>query len=258
MISFLKLGQFGRFANQLFEISATIGTALKYNTDYTFNHWKYNKYMENPIPVGGNKDFLYYNEPCFHYKEIKFTDYKKNWDLKGYFQSEKYFENYRDVIRKQFDLRKSYKDYIKNKYSFLKYDNTCSIHIRRGDFLELKQYHNILPLEYYNRAIEKLYSIAKVDINFIVCSDDIEWCKKFLPRLNVKLTFIENEEDIIDLNILSMCRDNIMSASSFSWWGAWLNNNPDKRVIAPVDWFGPLYKDKHDTKDLIPESWIRI
>lgn len=258
MISFNHLGKYGQLCNQLFQISCVLSTALKYKTDYTFNAWKYNKYLENPIPTGRNKNFLYYNEPCFHYKEIKFTDHKKNWDLKGYFQSEKYFENHKDVIRKQFTLKKEYRDYIIKKYPFLNYDNTCSIHIRRGDFLELEAYHNVLPLEYYNRAIEQLYSIGKVDINFIVCSDDIEWCKKFLPRLNVKLTFIEGEENIIDLHILSMCRDNIMSASSFSWWGAWLNDNPDKRVIAPKNWFGPLYKDKHNTKDLIPENWVRI
>lgn len=254
----MNLGRYGQMCNQMFEIGTTIGTAIKYNTEYTFNAWRYNKYYENPIPTGKNKAFRNYNEPCFHYKEIKFPDTNANWDIKGYFQTEKYFEHCKPLIRKQFTLKKEYTDYIFEKYPFLKDDNTCSIHIRRGDFIKFKDYHNTMPLEYYNRAIQKLYEDNKGYINFVVCSDDIEWCKEYLPRLNVKLTYIEGEENIIDLHILSLCKDNIMSASSFSWWGAWLNDYPLKRVIAPLDWFGPLYVDKHDTKDLIPENWDRI
>jgi len=258
MISFMQLGKFGQMSNQFFEISCVIGTSLKYNTDYTFNEWEYNKYLETPIPTGRNKNFLSYNEPCFHYKEIKFTTMEKNWDLKGYYQSEKYFEHCKPKIREQFRLKKKYIDYIMDKYPFLNDENTCSIHIRRGDFLQFKEYHNTQPLEYYNQAINRLYPDNKSDINFIVCSDDIGWCKENLPRLNINLTFIEGEENIIDLNILSMCKDNIMSASSFSWWGSWLNDNPNKRVVAPKNWFGPLYVNKHNICDLIPENWIVI
>jgi hypothetical protein len=254
----MYLGKFGRMGNQMFEISTAIGTAVKYNTEYTFNAWKYNKYYENPIPTGRNKSFRNYTEPCFHYKEIKFTDLNANWDLRGYYQTEKYFEHCKDLIKKHFTLKQEYVDYIFEKYPFLKDDNTCSIHVRRGDFLKFHEYHNTMPLEYFNRAIQKLYGESKGDINFIVCSDDIDWCKENLPKLNINLTFIEGEENVIDMHILSYCKDNIMSASSFSWWGAWLNDNPNKKVIAPKDWFGPLYKDKHDTKDLIPENWDRI
>lgn len=252
----MNLGRYGQMCNQMFEIGATIGTAIKYKTDYTFNAWRYNKYYETPIPTGRNKAFLNYNEPCFHYKEIKFTDSNKNWDLKGYYQTEKYFEHCKPLIRKHFTLKKEYVDYIKEKYPVLEGD-TCSIHIRRGDFLKFQDYHNTQPLEYYNQAIQKIYD-DKSNVNFIVCSDDIEWCKENLSRLNINLTFIEGEENVIDLHILSMCDNNIMSASSFSWWGSWLNDNPNKKVVAPINWFGPLYVNKHNTCDLIPKNWILI
>ena len=72
-----------------------------------------------------------------------------------------------------------------------------------------------------------------------------------------KFKFIENELDYIDLWIMNLCEHNIIANSSFSWWGAWLNQNPDKRVVAPKKWFGPAYNGVHDTKDLYPQSWIK-
>lgn len=253
----MNLGRYGRMANQMFEIATTIGTAIKYDTDYIFNEWEYNKYYENPIPTGDNISYRTYNEPCFHYKEIELLD-NNNWDLVGYYQSEEYFKHCRDTIRHHFTLKKEYKDYILDKYPFLNGENTCSIHIRRGDFIQFKDYHVTQSLEYYNRSISELYGDSKKDIKFIVCSDDIGWCKRNLPILNLDFIFIENEINIIDLHILSLCKDNIMSASSFSWWGSWLNDHPQKRIISPINWFGPKYIDLHDTKDVIPDDWIRL
>jgi len=257
----MYLGKYGQMGNQMFEISTTIGTAIKYNTNYTFNAWRYNKYYENPIPTGRNTSFRNYTEPCFHYMEIKLPDTDNiNWDLRGYYQTEKYFEHCKPLIKKHFTLKKEYKDYIMDKYPFLNGSfNTCSIHVRRGDFIHFKDYHNTQPLDYYNRAINEIYGDDnRSDVKFIVCSDDIEWCKENLPKLGISPIYIEGEENVIDLHILSFCENNIMSASSFSWWGAWLNDNPNKKVIAPINWFGPLYVNKHDTCDLIPHGWKRI
>ena len=91
----------------------------------------------------------------------------------------------------------------------------------------------------------------------LVFSDDIEWCKENLSKLNVNIHFIEGNENIIDLFTMSMCDNNICSASSFSWWGAYLNKKRN-RVIFPKVWFGPKYRDLHDTKDLLLPEWETI
>jgi len=258
----MYLGRFGRLGNQLFEISTTIGLAKKDNLEYYFNSWKPNKYFKNKIPTYKFFDYNFriYNEPCFHYKEINLLNKKENWDLRGYYQSYKYFDDYKDDIINQFELEDDYTFYIENEYPFLiDGTHTCSINVRRGDFLDFKDYHHIVPISYYKEAIEHLYGGNTEGIKFIVVSDDIKWCKENLPKgLGLELTFIENEVDVTQLKILSYCNDNIMAASSFSWWGSYLNRNENHRVIGPKKWFGPLYENIHDTKDLMPDKWVRL
>ena len=90
--------------------------------------------------------------------------------------------------------------------------------------------------------------------NFIIFSDDIKWCKNNF--IGDKFTFIEGEKDYIDLWLMSLCNHNIIANSSFSWWGAWLNQNPNKKVIAPINWFGP--EKKLNPKDIYCKNWIKI
>ena len=89
---------------------------------------------------------------------------------------------------------------------------------------------------------------------FVIFSDDIEWCKK---NLNISDSlYIENEKDYIEMYLMSLCRNNIISNSSFSWWGAWLNNYQSKIVIGPSKWFGNSIN--HNTGDILPENWIKL
>ena len=92
------------------------------------------------------------------------------------------------------------------------------------------------------------------DITYLIFSNDIEWCKKNF--IGNQFIFIEGEKDYIDLWLMSLCKNNIIANSSFSWWGAWLNTNSDKKVITPKNWFGPAIN--HSTQDLIPEKWFMI
>ena len=107
--------------------------------------------------------------------------------------------------------------------------------------------HPFCGLTYYKNAVECIGENEK----FIVVSDDIKWCKEHLKFKNI--IFVENSSPVIDLFIQSLCQNNIISNSSFSWWGAFLNNNPGKKVIAPANWFG--FKKKYNTSDLIPRNW---
>jgi hypothetical protein len=89
---------------------------------------------------------------------------------------------------------------------------------------------------------------------FIVFSDDEKWIKENIKGKNI--IYIQRNHDYIDLYLMSQCNHNIIANSTFSWWGAWLNNNQNKKVVAPTKWFG--VNKKLDTKDLIPETWIKI
>ena len=155
---------------------------------------------------------------------------------------------------------------------------SISLHIRRGDFVQdskTHQFHGACSLDYYNRCIEYV-SEKTNNPHFFVFSDDPHWAKENL-RQDISTTIVENNSGFKayeDLQLMSQCKHNIIANSSFSWWGAWLNANPDKIVCAPKQWFRnklmdtkyfipegfiPWYKDTFvDTKDLVPEDWMKI
>ena len=107
-----------------------------------------------------------------------------------------------------------------------------------------------MDLSYFDKATSEIVK-KHSDIRFVVFSDDINWCKEAFKNKN--FTFIEDEKDYIDLHMMSLCKHNIIVNSTFSWWGAWLNTNPNKIVIAPKVWFGS--SSHEDSKDVIPNDW---
>lgn len=239
MITFTQLEKMGRLGNQLFQISATMSLALKNNDSYGFYNWSYKNLF--------NLDFCFFEtiEPKMTYKENGFhytpIPYKQDMDLVGYFQSEKYFREHKNLIIETLTPR----------YESDPEDGLCGIHVRRGDYLNLKDYHYNLNLDYYHRAMSEVN--AK---KYIIFSDDIKWCKSnFIGK---QFIFSEGKKEHEDLAIMAKkCEHMIIANSSFSWWGAYLNKNQNKIVIAPKTWFGPELKG-HDTKDLLPENWIKI
>jgi hypothetical protein len=192
---------------------------------------------------------LFFEKPVFKitdnhlYQDIDIETLSGNLLLDGYFQSEEYFKSYRGNILKLLDLRTVLPNI---DYDF---SDSCSLHVRRTDYLNLPKYHLNLNLKYYEEALEKLQPSGKL----YVFSDDISWCKNVFkfPRMH----FIENDSAIEDLYLMSLCSNNIIANSSFSWWGAWLNKNQNKIVVSPSTWFGP---DGPPYINLIPESWTQI
>lgn len=241
MVTFSNLGNFGRLGNQLFQIAATIGTANKLGLEAKFPKWEYSDFFESHINQNLNTSEIknIHREPGFHYSPIPNWN---NMDLIGYFQSEKYFSHCKEIIRSHFSIKNS-------KYTQKK--ETCSVHVRRTDYLRFSEYHPFPGLQYYESAIRIMKERGIKD--FIVFSDDIEWCKQNLPGLN----YSEGNSNIEDLDLMSKCGHNIIANSSFSWWGAWLNKNPNKIVIAPSNWFGPA-KRGVITDDLYCPVWIKI
>jgi hypothetical protein len=171
--------------------------------------------------------------------------------IDGFFQSEKYFAHHRKLVIDFFDFSFINKKYIDENYTYITDKKCTSIHIRRGDYLKFPNHHPTQTIDYYYDSIEILKNNTDL---FVIFSDDIQWCKENLKLENI--LYIEDEKDYIELYLMSLCDNNIISNSSFSWWGAWLNENPRKKVIGPLKWFGDAIQ--HKTGDILPENWIKI
>jgi len=189
--------------------------------------------------------FTYSENPNMQFQEIQ---YRENLFIRGYFQSENYFKHNRQAILELFSPQEEIEKFINNKYqNIIDNEQHVSVHIRRGDYLKLSDFHNVLGETYYQNAMEK-YNGAK----FVFFSDDIDWCKQTFANKNS--IFIEKQPDVMDMFLMSKITHNIIANSSFSWWGAWLNQSEKQTVVCPGNWFGP--KNSHlITKDLTPTSW---
>ncbi len=187
-----------------------------------------------------------YCEPSFEYTPI---EYRERLLLSGYFQSEKYFAP--TLVRELFKIDPGTEKKLKNEYKHLSLEETVSINVRRGDYLKQQRTHPVCRMEYFKAAINLLGEKR----NYLITSDDLEWCKTHFTGKN--FFFARQTDPVSDLYLQTMCCDNIISNSTFSWWGAWLTTHPGKTVIAPAEWFGPRSFNT-STRDLLPEEWIVI
>lgn len=239
----------GRLGNQLFQMANTIAYAKRHSLPYWIPNqtidprvWKI--YYTN-LPQEPEQFYKYqlYRELGHDYHEIP---YMKDVLFEGYWQSEKYFQDERQEILTCFSI------------PWKPLPGFVSVHVRRGDYLQYADKHPPVTIEYLTDAIMTFRQYGYK--SFLVCSDDIKWCKKNLSHLKhegIAFTYSENRTEIEDLSMMSCCEHNIISNSSFSWWSAWLNMNENKTVIAPKIWFGP--GNAHlNIKDLLPEKWITI
>lgn len=178
--------------------------------------------------------------------------------INGYWQSYKYFQEYRDLVESDFTLTKKCLSQLNTSYlERIINNNSVSIHVRRSDYTlnHSKSVHGTLSSDYYIDAIR----IMQEKINspcFFVFSDDIDWAKETFKDID-RCSVIRAQYDYLDLYLMSHCKNNIIANSSFSWWGSWLNSNPKKIVIAPYQWFSSEAMNKQ-TNDLIPETWLRL
>ncbi len=249
----------GGLGNQMFQIAATYALALRNGDECGFDlHNCYtplqgsasDRYKSNILSNVRNivniKSEFYYNEPNFAYNEIP---YSKDLLINGYFQSEKYFSDFKAEILKLFKISdtKMVEDYL---IGFRKMGvPITAVHIRRGDYIKNPDFHPVCEIEYYQKAMETLK-----ETHFIFISDDMKWVTENFNGPNIWYSNFTDE--INDFTLMALCDNNIIANSSFSWWAAYLNKNENKRIIAPSKWFGP--KGPQDTQDLLPESWIKI
>ena len=200
---------------------------------------------------------VFYNEdqhPFHHNPNL--IDIKSDFlFLEGYFQSQKYFIKFENEIRTDFQITSTLKPKTIDTLAFMQSVDAVSIHFRRGDYVG-NAVHDTDTTEYYNKAMQLIESNIKKPVYFLF-SDDIPWVKKNF-KTNFETHYIDFNDastNFEDLKLMSSCQHNIIANSSFSWWGAWLNTNPNKTVIAPKIWFND---EKVTTHDIIPENWIKL
>ncbi len=175
----------------------------------------------------------------------------------GFHQSEKYFLQHSNTIRKHFKFKSSKLNKQSQKLAEeIASCNSVSIHIRRGDYLT-QFADNMCTYDYYIKAIRHIE--RKVDNpQYYFFSDDIKWCINNFGKCNNHhyVNVNSGKDSWQDMYLMTKCKHNIIANSSFSWWGAWLNNNTSKIVIAPNPWFRTW--DKDSSFDVIPDNWVKI
>jgi len=251
--------------NIMFQIAAATSLSIDNNDTSAFNlkehktssqgHQAY-RYKDNVLrniidcEIDSTNE---YHEPTFSYKKIP---YQEKLKIYGNFQSEKHFESNKKYIQNLFLPTLDIKIKLSNIIETININKkqTISLHVRRGDYMQLQMSHKFIGIEYINNAISYFN-----DSVIFVFSDDIEWCKNNINSSNNELVFIDNKyslEDYEEMYLMSMCNHNIISNSSFSWWASYLNQNENKKVIVPEKWFCDNYVDSY--QDVYYDNMIKI
>ena len=245
----------GQLGNHMFQVAAAVAYALDNDINAQFPQMQ-GHYPEilgrintDPFPVGSVVD--YFQEKHYAVYAPLPQDRGTNLVLYGFFQSEKYFAHHRDAILEMFAPPKEIVEWIEEDYDELLKEKTVAIHIRTfipdGSNPALEGFRGV-AWDYFVRAMDRF---PDEDTHFLVFSDANEWVREHFPETSRNVTFIEGNPLYIDFYLMSLCKHQILSPSStYSWWAAWLNQNPEKVVVAPDgSTYGP---------DFYPEEWIQL
>lgn len=208
-------------------------------------------FPEIKIPI--NKRTLYIKETRLKYMQILLKKNFENLYFDGYWQSEKYFLEFKNDLKIQFDIKSSKADALMKKYNLLE-NNVISIHVRLGDYSKYKTFsrsqNTVLKSEYYFEAIKKASELIYNPV-FLICSNDINESKRLLGEKSnfIYVDCFDNIDVHDEFKMMSLCRNHIISNSTFSWWAAWLNDDKGEN-FAPNIFFG--------NENIIPESWNKI
>lgn len=195
-------------------------------------------------------------EPHFEYWS-GFSNIGDNVYIDGYWQSERYFNEYSDQIRKDFTFSSPLSLENSRVASLIDAVDSVSLHVRRGDYVTnpKNKFLDVCNLTYYKNAVAEIMGTV-VKPHFFVFSDDLDWVRDNII-INSEVTYVDNNRGLAscnDMRIMSLCKHNITANSTFSWWAAWLNSNAKKKVITPSSWFA----GRLNSKDLVPVEWIKL
>ena len=274
----------GGLGNQLFQYAAGRAVALHHKvplkldltilkTDKLHNGYRLDQFAiqadiatDNEIVKlkGGNnvlisalrKAGLVKKKSYFKEKRSSYFDrgiFKNNFVyLNGYWQNELYFSNIRELLLEELSPISSMNDLGCAYLEQIKKTNSVSLHVRRRDYLTLENI-GVLDVDYYMKAVEYIRKNLE-EPTFYIFSDDLDWCKKSLGFLDGCIYVDRTQTEIDDLKLMSFCQHNIIANSSFSWWGAWLNQNLKKTIIAPKGW---LLNDPGSSNVILPD-WVKF
>jgi hypothetical protein len=274
----------GGLGNQLFQYAAGRRLAEKHSTilklDVTgFEKYKLHRYclhyfhVWEYVATQAEIDTIQFNwfnrlqnrlnsssgkEKHLHF-DPKILDAPNNILLFGYWASEKYFADITDILRRELVVKHQQDAQSQMFSDRMQSTESVSLHVRRGDYVQnpvTNKFHGTCNQDYYDCAVRYIAERV-INPHFFIFSDEPEWVKENL-KIDFPMTVVDCNDasrNYEDLRLMSTCKHNIIANSSFSWWGAWLNPNPHKVVIAPKKWFNEA---KINTKDLIPESWIKL
>jgi hypothetical protein len=257
--------------NQLFQYAVGRNLALNLNCDLKFDisHYfendNYRKYelscfrqpalIKTDLQEHIHDEFDFHQQPFFRFDETigKITD---NTYLVGFWQSERYFMEHREVLATDLKIKDEFVLNIEAKALEMQKENSVAVHVRRGDYLRYTGSFGLLPPGYYEKALKYLENrIGRFKVYLF--SDDIDWVRENI-RIKEEHEFISgyvSGTNIEDFYLMTNCKHLIIANSSFSWWAAWLNENKEKIVVAPKRWF---VSKQYNPDDIVPENWIRM
>jgi hypothetical protein len=278
MIGYNRLGTNGRLGNQMFQYAALRGIAANNNLDWCippedtltyanyglFDAFKLKNLKNVGLINGPTRD-----EPGFDFDEDLFNSCPDNVNIDGYRQTEKYFKNIEESIREDYEFKEEIYEPCKEFMGQFN-GNIALLHIRRGDNVGRPDWYPMPTIEHYEYLLEKYFDN---DQPILICSDDLDWVKEqklfSKDRFYLSETRIYYPNEVLngagkmevslvpyyDLCMMTLCNNAIIANSSLSWWGAWLQKNPNKKVVTQTPWFGEKLSF-NNLKDLIPDSLI--
>jgi hypothetical protein len=245
MISFNNIGHMGRLGNQMFQYAALKGIATHKGYWYSVpSNTSLSECFKIPETLP-NQNYQSVSEEQFEFDQDFFDNCPDNIDITGYFQTEKYFSHIEQELRKDFRFCDIIYETCSHYRKHILSEKVVALHVRRGDYITDSNFCLLEP-DYYLEALTYF-----PDLEIMVLSDDINWCREQFKSERFKFSFSNNP--FIDLCLMSLCDYHIISNSSFSWWGSWLAKS--KKTIAPQNWFDGEYSS-WNTKDLYRKDWI--
>ncbi len=259
MITFNLMGRYGRMGNQMFQYATlyAIAKTRKYDFGVPYQVKSDNPYqnfcLNECFPNLSAKDSS--NVRNIHSAQEKVFTYNAgifgipdNTDIVGYFQSEKYFKDYRQALLKEFTFSDSIQNKAQDIRSITK-EPVISMHLRLGDYKNLVGKHPVCGIEYYKNALKEVPE----DLLIVAFSDEPNLAKEIFDGLNRKYFLTDTNDQYIDMCLMTMCNYHVIANSSFSWWGAWLSDG--KKVIAPSTWFGDSPEMPKNWSDIYCSGW---
>jgi hypothetical protein len=257
MIAFSKLGSYGRLGNQLFQYAFLRTHAQRLGTTFYCPTWEGDAFLELRDSIE--------REPCArgltsHYRPGKQAGFVSDalsipdhTEVEGFFQSDKYYPD-KESVRDWYTFRSEVSDRVWNRYSRQQVGESISLSLRiDNDYADTRVFFPLYPLRFYRRAIERIDANAPI----LVFADRPDLARRFFRRLgSTSVRYVDDLNGPEQMYLMTQCRANVITNSTFAWWGAWLNRSPDRTVVAPSEWCRSGVPNS--IHGILSDEWLKI